>query len=591
MRLSVDSPELGCAVECPQRYLPGYEARVNGRSVTVLSSPDQQVMLPVPLGHSEVVLSYVGPRSARVAFWFCAGCWAAFLAWRLTGSWTPARPFGAVVDAYGFARAHKAAAAAALAFAIVLACGALLAARLLAYRGAVGPIEVRFKLPYGKIGQNQPLLATGHPGSGVVVFVSCLDLSHVRVGADVWGQLFQSEPIETDFSDEHDLVVSDSALYPIDHPVTRALNPAEFVRLRGELDIELDGRTAIRAMCDSYETTQAEIVVGMTRFGSLTVPRFQGEIMGVRRLPVPRQLVLPWGRHVHMDVVFPRGRAEFSEPLLAVTAGGMTQALYVTYLSDRRARLSTWSPDGPPAQSAEVASGSAGSHSLDFAIGASGGRPQGLAMRVTLDGKPLFGRPPGHPDYDPPLIVSGVNFARIPGVLERFTGPRMEVSAATDGPLLTGMAKATGPVHMIVSLPSNKIGRGEPLVTTGRTGAGDLVYVLYTDSTHIQVALDHWGGVGALSAPLRVDYAEPHEIWVDMNSLNTPQGQVGPSPVTVMLDGRIVLSSAIVPYPSTRSEVTVAQNLIGGSNEDPAFSGILYFVERLGSAAIPAPRS
>jgi len=591
MRLSVDSPELGCAVETPQRYLPGYEAKVNGKPVTVLSSPDQQVMVPVPIGHSEVELSYVGPRSARAAFWFCAASWAAFLVWRLTGSWTPERPFGAVVDAYGFVRRHRAGSAAALAATILLAFGALLLTRMLAYRAAVGPIEVRFKLPYGRIGQNQPLLATGHPGQGVVVFVSCLDLSHVRIGADVWGQLFQSEPIETDFSDEHELVVSDGALYPRDHPAVRALNPGEAGRLRGELDVELDGRTAIRATCDSYETTLAEIHVGMTRFGSLTIPRFQGEILGMRRLPIPRQVVLPWGRRLHMDVAFPRGREEQNEPLLAVTAGGRTQALYVTYLSDRRARLSTWSPDGAPAQSAEVVSGAARNHSLDFEIGSSSGQPQGLALLVSLDGKPLFGSPPDRPDYDPPLIASGVNFARVPGVQERFTGARMEVGVAAEGPLVPRMAKTTGPVHMIVSLPFDKFGRGEPLVTTGRTGAGDLVYVRYTDSTHIQVALDHWGGIEAVSAPIPVDYAAPHEIWVDMNSLNDPQGQVGPSPVTVMLDGRIVLSSAIVPYPSTRSEVTVAQNLIGGSNEDPSFSGTLYFVERLGSAAIPAPRS
>jgi hypothetical protein len=244
-----------------------------------------------------------------------------------------------------------------------------------------------------------------------------------------------------------------------------------------------------------------------------------------------------------------------------------------------------------PTQSAEVDSGSARSHSLDFTIGASGGRPQGLATLVTVDGKPLLGSAPDHPDYDPPLIASGVNSARVPGVLERFTGPRMEIGVSAGGGLVPRMARTTGPVHMIVSLPSDKLGRGEPLVTTGRTGAGDLVYVRYADSTHIQVALDHWGGVGAVSAPIPVDYAEPHEIWIDMNSLNDPQGQVGPSPVTVMLDGRIVLSSAIAPYPSTRSEVTVAQNLIGGSNEDPAFSGTLYFVERLGSGAIPAPRS
>jgi hypothetical protein len=590
MRLSVDSPETACTVETPQRFLPGYEATVNGEEVPVLSSQDAQVMVPVPKGHSEVELVYRGPRSARVAFWFCAACWAGFLVWRLTGSWVPKRPMGAGAAALGLVRRHPAAAGAAVACAVALGLCAREYARMRSYRAAVGPIEIDFRLPYGKLGMNQPLLATGKPGAGVVVFVNCIDGSHVRLGADVWGQLFQSGPIEVDFYRKQRLVVSDGALYPLDHPAVRALEPAEVEHLRGELRVELNGRTAIRAACNSYETTQAETLVGMTRFGSLTIPKFLGEILGARRLPIPRQMVLPWGRHLHAEVTFPDDRPGLSEPLISVTAAGATRSLYVTYLPGARIRLTSWSSDGSPAVHADVTLDIQRRCSIDLNVGEAGGAPGSLSMQVASDGVPLLGTVPAHPAYRQPVVTSEVNDAGVPGLQERFMGGRMNLSMVT-GSGAPGAARDSGPVHMIVSLPGNKFGRGEPLVATGKTGAGDYVYVLYLDSSHVQLALDHWGGHLIKSEPIPVDYGAPHEIWIEMNSLNPPGSQLDGPAVSVMFDGLIALTSAVPAYPSAKGEVAIARNSIHGSNADPEFSGTVDFVERVQPGSVPKPGS
>jgi hypothetical protein len=589
MRISVDSPDLGCTVETPQRYIPGYEATVNGRRMTVLSSPDMQVMVPVPRGHSEVVLDYRGPFSARFTFWFCAGCWIGFFAWRLGGSWTPARPLGLVADAFRFALRNKLAALAAIAATAALAAAGVRYGRHQAYLRAVGPIEIIFKLPYGKIGGNQPLLATGHPNAGAVLFASCLDHSHIRLGADVWGQLFQSDPIEVDFSRQQELVVSDSALFPKDHPGVLALTPPEIGRLRGELDMELNGRTVILSKCNSYETTQKEILVGRTDFGSLTVPRFSGEILAVRRLPIPRQVVLPWGRSIHMQVELPEDRQGITEPLLTAVSGEVTRLCSVTYVSSTRASIAILGADGQSTGSADIHLGPKRSHSIDFTIGEPDG-DQGLDMLVALDGVHLLGNVPDHPSRIPPVIGAGINLARVPDVVQRFTGPSMSAIVVGQG-IAPATPETSGPVHMIVSLPAGKTGRSEPLVTTGHTGAGDFIYVTYVDDTHIKIGLDHWGGAGIASKPIRIDYGAPHEIWIEMNSLNFASSSAARSPVVVTLDGSVILSAQAKPFPSAASEVTVAENLIGGSTEDPSFSGEVDFVERLGTAAVPKPRS
>jgi hypothetical protein len=590
MRISVDSPEMGCTLETPQRYLPGYEATVEGQRVPVLCSKDFQVMVPVPKGHSEVELMYRGPRSARIAFWFSAACWAAFLAWRLCGSWVPERPMDSLAAAGRAIRRHKTVTLVLLACAVATGYGALRHARQQAYLRAVGPVEIDFKLPYGKLGMNQPLLATGKPNAGVVVFVNCVDSTHVRLGADVWGQLFLSEPIETDFSLDQRLVVSDSALFPLDHPAVKALEPAEIGRLRGELRVELNGRTAIQAACNSYETTQAQTLVGMTNFGSLTVPKFLGEILGSRRLPIPRQVVLPWGRHLHAEVTFPSNRTLVSEPLVTLIAPGMTRSLYVTYLPGTRIALTSWSSDGSPPESANVDLDYHNRGQFDLNVGEAKGKSGNLAMQVLFDGKPVLGGAPDHPAYRQPVVISGINAAGVPGVEERFMGPRLDLSVVA-GNGAPGVAQASGPVHMIVSLPADKPGRGEPLVATGHSGAGDYVYIFYADASHVQICLDHWGQQLVKSAPIPVDYGAPHEIWIEMNSLNPPGSHAAGSPVTVTFDGARVLSSATPAYPSTQAEVAIGRNSIHGSNADPAFTGTVDFVERILPGSVPAPRS
>ena len=56
----------------------------------------------------------------------------------------------------------------------------------------------------------------------------------------------------------------------------------------------------------------------------------------------------------------------------------------------------------------------------------------------------------------------------------------------------------TGALRLVVKLPIGTSKRGEPLVTTGRTGAGDVIYVKYLGEDRVSVGHDYWG-VGAPS--------------------------------------------------------------------------------------------
>jgi hypothetical protein len=591
LHFTVEAPGSGCTVETPREFLYGYEATVNGRRVTPLISPDRQVMVPVPPGHSDVVLRYRGPTVVLASFWLSGVCWLGFFAWALGGSRVSSRPFVAAARPAGralrFGWRHRTATCVVAVAGLALVLGLERRARHRALLHAVGPIEIDFNLPYGLKGTSQPLLSTGQVGAGAVIIATYLDENHIRLSADVWGRFFQSEPLEVDYSQVQTLVVSDSALFPPDNPIVKTLTPAEFQRWRGELQIELNGRAALHEACYAYESALSEIHVGTTRFVSMSDPVFLGEILSVRRLPIPRALGLPGGRHVHLVVTFAVGRSGTSEPLLSLVSGDMTRECYVTYLSSHRIRITSWGPGSSPLESGECAYDPAKSHVLDIEPGDLGNAKVAHEVSVDFDGTRLFGGGVMQSLAKPPLVVSGLNEAQAPGVEHRFSGPRMELSLLSDVPRV-GPDPTFGPVHMILTLPANRLGRREPLLTTGRTGAGDLIYLSYDDERHVRVGFDHWGVGGVTSDPIALDYGPPHELWIGMSSLYQDGQSPLPSPVTVILDGHVVVTSKMVPYPSPADKVTVGENRIGGSTADPEFTGSVLFVERTGSSPLPS---
>jgi len=607
LRMEVDAPEMGCTVETPQRFLAGYEAWVNGTKVPVHMSPWRNVMVGVPQGRSVVEIRYTGSPLAREAFWISAASWAAFLIWRLAGSPTGVRAGRLVADTVAEAAAiswrHKgwsAAIGAAGAAAVVAAVyESAKQAREQAFLRSAGPIEVRFTLPYGQKLVSQPLVATGHAQAGVIVTVTPLDERHVRLGADVWGVFYQSSPIELDFSREHILVLSDSALFPLDNPRVKALMPSETEQLRHELRVELDGITAIDKGCLTYEAKPSEIYVGRTPFGSTSGPTFLGEIADWRRLPIPRMFSLPWGDRARMRVRFPAGRIGSTEVLLSAASGSDTLTYTATYLEHDRVRITCSGPGEGAPRTAEVPLEPTRSHELDFVACSSEDRSSSFDIACDFDGTHIIGSDRPTVPIVRPLLVSGMNLPTSRRIETRFSGPEMEMTLTSDAKT-NGRFEDFGPVHLIITLPKEKEGRHEPLLTTGKTGAGDLVYIFYADDHHVRFGFDHWGVGGSLSDPVPVDYNAPHDLWITEGSLypkalaeaswipldpalrERREGQIA-----VVFDGAVVLSSFKPTYPSQLSAVTVARNSIGMSTADPDFSGVVHFSERTGTVLPP----
>ncbi len=617
-RVQVDSPH-AAYLETPRMYLKGWKARVNGRRVETLRSPENLEMIPVGAGESEVSLEYSPPAVLLLSFWTCAAAWSALGAlgllqlflWtggeRLAYGWLGPPRTPAWLTKLGDAAALSVRAVwrqKLLRAALVLVVAALVYLRVResrkeAYLGAVGPIRVEFTRPHGLYGFNQPLLTTGRPGAGTIVFIYYQDVNHVKMGADVWGTLLESGPLEMDYGRVQSIVVSDSALYPLGHPKIQALERSEAEHLRSELRVELNGRVVIQSPCYAYETTPSEILAGKTTFGSLTDRKFMGEILGVEHLPIPRTIGVPTSRHVHMRVRFPKGRVGASEPLVSVSSGASRRVCFVTYLSEQKLRLTCWGPDGVPPKSAEFTYEPELPHDLDFHPGESSEGAASFDVACYFDGEHLIGHNPVAV-AEPPVIVSSLNEFDAPGVDARFTGPQMDVSLDSNS-ARADLVETVGPEHLVVRFPLQRTGRQEPLVTTGRTGAGDFIYIIYQDAGHVRIGFDHWGVGGKTSGPVAVDYSVPHEFWISTGALypdvadDTAWRGLDPalrarlkSRVIVMLDGQTVLTDDSPTHPSKPEEVAVATNPIGGSTCDPLFTGAVVFLERAGPVAPPS---
>lgn len=285
-------------LETPRIYLPGYAATVGGHASTVRESPEGLVMVPVPAGESRVIITYPGPAGLRAAWLVSLACWAAF-PWILLR--TGRRRDGIAADAgwtLAWLRQHNlwtgirrhllprwktAAAAAVLLGAIAFLGGA-------AYQAwrdhrSYGAIRITFELTRRALGQSQPILTLGEPGAADCVYLTYVDLHHVRFGLDHWaygGPV--SEPIALDYGRPHVLEIDLRGLYPGSRWLRRP-DPAPDGRAGIALfTLRLDGRVILRTETRFYAADPGRLWLGRNPTGgSVTQGSFSGKILAHER--------------------------------------------------------------------------------------------------------------------------------------------------------------------------------------------------------------------------------------------------------------------------------------------------------------------
>ncbi|HET8546816.1 MAG TPA: hypothetical protein VFL57_02380 [Bryobacteraceae bacterium] len=122
-------------------------------------------------------------------------------------------------------------------------------------------------------------------------------------------------------------------------------------------------------------------------------------------------------------------------------------------------------------------------------------------------------------------------------------------------------------ISALVTFPERPPRRTEPLLTTGEPFAGNVVAVRYIDAETIRILSVKWGVGGVSSPPLSV---QPGRAY-DLRIVYSPDQHE----LSVRLDGSLVLTHAMVLFPTRADQVLVGQNRINPEVFGARFSGVI----------------
>jgi hypothetical protein len=137
-----------------------------------------------------------------------------------------------------------------------------------------------------------------------------------------------------------------------------------------------------------------------------------------------------------------------------------------------------------------------------------------------------------------------------------------------------------GRIRIRFRLPPAGAPGGDPLLSAGRTGAADSVYLRGVGKGRYVLGLDHWGVGSVESAPLAISPGDTHTLVIEMGSLFTAQ-QIPPTTLRLVLDRQVVLSAEMSLYRVVPGEIVVGRNPLGMSTSQPEFRGEIISVRTL----------
>ena len=468
-----------------------------------------------------------------------------------------------------------------------------------------GPIELKLRFPSGRTGQREPLLSTGTlVGTGDIIYVVYPDPQHVQFGffhLGAGGPL--SEPVPVDYAADHTLTLHLGSLYPPrQHPLFRTWSEPQVNKIRRRLDLILDGRSVLHASVSVYVSTPDGVHIGANTIApDVTQPRFTGQILASRRLgaePPALPAVWPTGP-ARITLRLPPARGGAPLPLVSTGVSGTGDLLSLQILDDGRIRFIHDCWGSPDYTSNPVTVPALAEHVIDVEMGSlypPDAPPGDPALRgrlaVWIDQKLVMDVERPFNPATPDSVEFGFNAIQASSAVGMFTGTLTKTERIPSR-LTADTTDTWGPIALTVRFPTDATGLREPLVSTGKFGAADIIIVHHVAPGQVRFGLDHWGAPIAFGPIVEIDPAKTHDLTVTLSSLypppahaawkDRPAGAVAPptGQVEVRLGDRIVLTSERRAYDSRPGQVSLGRNDLGASSCRRVFSGEILSQHRL----------
>jgi hypothetical protein len=436
-------------------------------------------------------------------------------------------------------------------------------------------------------GKIEPVLSIGEPASGTLFMAEHLPRGGLRF--QIWTPgsvpIFSRAIPILDLSRPHRLVVSYGS-----GAAGRPYN--------GRFVVMLDGVLLADFQKEMRRYSLNEVIAGWNvENNPASAASFSGRIehIGPAASPEIEKGVWPWNiarrNLVEVRVRFSKV-TNSAEPIVVTGTDGMGDIVFVRRVGPGQIRFGQehWgqAPElGPIIDVADDLE-----HSVQIALGplftksCAVVRPD--CVRLTMDGKVVFeSRQVPYPFkstevsiLDNPLAGSFCG--------RDFLGDIIGERTVSLEPLMQSVARVMrenkGPVSMTFRFDGSITGRGLGLLEVGAQGAGDIVYIIVKDRTHVRFYYDHWGYGGVTGSEVEIDPGKPHVLTVAMKSLGPPGDVNDDSAVTdeATLDGIVVLEGGLPSSSAKDGPIHLFDNAVHSSNVSAPYDGTCLSVARGG---------
>jgi hypothetical protein len=255
------------------------------------------------------------------------------------------------------------------------------------------------------------------------------------------------------------------------------------------------------------------------------------------------------------------------ESLLSLSQSGrVSAALTLDYLDAGHFRLGYVEPGtGRPAVFSPAVAASPGSrHTLQLSVGGpySDFNGERGRLRAQVDDRLLWDADAVSPAAYPGEVRVGKT-APVPG-FAAFSGEVQAVRRVTFSALPRPHLEG---IRVRLNLSSTWAGRSFPLLTTGQTKAGDLLFVRVQANDRLVFGYDHWGAAVVYSPEVAIapGSVPSVEFWVPALVSATAEPNL-----IVRVNGATVWAVKAAAFPVTPETVFLGANPIGGSTCEPA---------------------
>jgi hypothetical protein len=464
-----------------------------------------------------------------------------------------------------------------------------------------GTIALDLEFPANKAGHREPLLSTGEPGLGDIVYIEFRENRRARIG---FFHLGLGGPISRDFplpSGRHRLELSLGSFYPPNEsPEFRGYPVSAVTALKRYLEVKVDGLSVLNTATSFYFATPGMVHIGSNTLAEdVSDPAFTGHIIGISHLGLPSIEKLSGmsseSGPLRLYVRFPVGRAGPGEPLVSTGKPGAGDIFFVTYLAGNRLRFGE-EDMGSVVNTEPIGVDLGQEHVIDLEMGSLYPPNTSFAglttdeisdiknrYRVWLDGKLLINIPRRFQPSRPDEVVCGLNTVGASTASETFSGTISSVERIKAQPVKE--QASWGPLDAWIRFPENMTGMTEPVIETGIAGKGDIVFVSYVDRNHVFFGFDHWAHGGPLGTSIAVDMGKEHHLEVTMGSLfpakdasewlqhRVSQRDALKAKVQVKLDGVVVFDAELATYDAKPYQINPWANSIGANSCKERFTG------------------